>query len=121
MRLPPMTPIAIVGMAGRFPGAENVEQYWDNLRRGVESVTFFSEAELDAAGVEPELLRNPRFVRARGVMKDADLFDAVFFGLSPREAQMIDPQHRVFLEAAWAAMESAGYAPGESASLPGRA
>jgi acyl transferase domain-containing protein/acyl carrier protein len=114
MRLPPMTPIAIVGMAGRFPGAENVEQYWDNLRRGVESVTFFSEAELDAAGVEPELLRNPRFVRARGVMKDADLFDAVFFGLSPREAQMIDPQHRVFLEAAWAAMESAGYAPGES-------
>ena len=113
----PMEPIAIVGMTGRFPGADNVEQYWDNLRRGVESVTFFSDAELSAAGVEPELLRNPRFVRARGVMAGADLFDAVFFGLSPREAEMMDPQQRVFLEAAWEAMERAGYAPGEAPGL----
>ena len=73
----PMEPIAIVGMTGRFPGAENVEQYWDNLRDGVESITFFSDAELSSAGVDPELLRNPRFVRARGVMPGADLFDAV--------------------------------------------
>ena len=112
-----MEPIAIVGMTGRFPGAESVEQYWDNLRRGVESVTFFSDAELIAAGVDPELLRNPRFVRARGVMPGADLFDAVFFGLSPREAQMMDPQHRVFLEAAWEALERAGYAPGATPAL----
>jgi acyl transferase domain-containing protein/acyl carrier protein len=113
----PVEPIAIVGMTGRFPGAENLEQYWDNLRHGVESITFFSDAELSAAGVDPELLRNPRFVRARGVMPGADLFDAVFFGLSPREAQMMDPQHRVFLEAAWAALERAGYAPGEAPAL----
>ena len=113
----PMEPIAIVGMTGRFPGAENVEQYWDNLRDGVESITFFSDAELSSAGVDAELLRNPRFVRARGVMPGADLFDAVFFGLSPREAQMMDPQHRVFLEAAWEALERAGYAPGETPAL----
>jgi acyl transferase domain-containing protein/acyl carrier protein len=114
VRTGPMEPIAIVGVAGRFPGAENVEQYWDNLRKGVESITFFNDAELSAAGVDPDLLRNPRFVRARGVMQGADLFDAVFFGLNPREVQMMDPQHRVFLEAAWEALERSGYAPGET-------
>src|SRR5882672_8608031 len=113
----PMEPIAVVGMAGRFPGAEDLEQYWDNLRRGVESLTFFSDEELASAGVDPELLRNPRFVRARGVLRGAELFDAVFFGLSPREAQMMDPQHRVFLEAAWEALERSGYAPGETPAL----
>jgi acyl transferase domain-containing protein/acyl carrier protein len=112
VRPTPTEPVAIVGMAGRFPGAENLEQYWDNLQRGVESVTFFSDEELAAAGVDPELLRNPRFVRARGVLQGAELFDAVFFGLSPAEAKMIDPQHRVFLEAAWEALERSGYAPG---------
>ena len=108
----PMEPIAIVGMAGRFPGAADLRQHWDNLRRGVEAITFFSDEELTAAGVDAGLLRNPRYVRARGVLQDAELFDAVFFGLSPREAEIMDPQHRVFLEAAWQALESAGYAPG---------
>ena len=111
----PMEPIAIVGMAGRFPGAADLRQHWDNLRRGVEAITFFSDEELAAAGVDAGLLRNPRYVRARGVLQDAELFDAVFFGLSPREAEIMDPQHRVFLEAAWQALESAGYAPGVTA------
>ena len=111
----PMEPIAIVGMAGRFPGAADLRQHWDNLRRGVEAITFFSDEELAAAGVDAGLLRNPRYVRARGVLQDAELFDAVFFGLSPREAEIMDPQHRVFLESAWQALESAGYAPGVTA------
>jgi acyl transferase domain-containing protein/acyl carrier protein len=110
-----MEPIAIVGMAGRFPGAADLRQHWDNLRAGVESITFFSDEELAAAGVDAALLRNPRYVRARGVLQDAELFDATFFGLSPREAEIMDPQHRVFLEAAWEALESAGYAPGSVA------
>ena len=108
----PVEPIAIVGMAGRFPGAADLRQHWDNLRRGVEAITLFSDEELTAAGVDPGLLGNPRYVRARGVLQDAELFDAVFFGLSPREAEIMDPQHRVFLETAWQALESAGYAPG---------
>ena len=112
-----MEPIAIIGMTGRFPGAETLEHYWDNLRNGVESITFFSDAELSAAGVDPEMVRNPRFVRARGVMPGADLFDAVFFGINPHEAQMMDPQQRVFLEEAWAALERAGYTPGDKSPL----
>ena len=110
-----MESIAIVGMAGRFPGAADLQQYWDNLRAGTESISFFSDEELVAAGVDPRLLRHPRYVRARGVLQDAELFDAVFFGLSPREAEIMDPQHRVFLETAWQALESAGYAPGVTA------
>jgi acyl transferase domain-containing protein len=112
-----MEPIAIVGMAGRMPGAENLQQYWRNLRDGVESIAFFSDEELATAGVESALLRNPRYVRARGVLQGAELFDAGLFGLSPREAEIMDPQHRVFLETAWEALENAGYAPG-GAGLP---
>jgi acyl transferase domain-containing protein/acyl carrier protein len=107
-----MEPIAIVGMAGRFPAAADLDQYWANLREGVETVRFFSDEELAAAGVPPEVRANPRFVPARCTLDGAELFDNVFFGLSPREAQAIDPQHRVFLEAAWEALERAGYAPG---------
>src|SRR6185503_5842088 len=93
--------IAIVGMAGRFPGAADVERFWANLVAGVESVTFFSEAELRAARVEPELLADPSYVGARAVIDGAELFDAALFGLSPREAEVIDPQHRLLLECAW--------------------
>ncbi|HEU4322646.1 MAG TPA: SDR family NAD(P)-dependent oxidoreductase, partial [Roseiflexaceae bacterium] len=101
--------VAIVGMAGRFPGADDIEQFWANLRDGVESITFFSEEELLAAGVAPAALRAPNYVRARATLADADLFDAAFFGFTPREAEILDPQHRVFLEAAWNALEHAGY------------
>ena len=101
--------IAIIGMAGRFPGANDIEQFWGNLRDGVEAVTFFTDEELLAAGVEANFLSDPNYVKARGVLEGADLFDASFFGYSPREAEIMDPQQRVFLECAWQALEAAGY------------
>ena len=103
--------IAIIGMAGRFPGANNIEQFWLNLRDGVESVSFFTDQELDASGVSPDLYRDPSYVRGRPVLEGIDLFDASFFGFSPREAEITDPQHRLFLEAAWQTLENAGYDP----------
>ena len=110
---PSMSPnsIAIVGMAGRFPGARDVECFWENLAAGVESITFFSEQELRAAGVEAELLADPAYVRARSVVDGAEMFDAAFFGVSPREAEVIDPQQRLLLECAWEVLEHAGYDP----------
>ncbi|HEU5382932.1 MAG TPA: SDR family NAD(P)-dependent oxidoreductase [Ktedonobacteraceae bacterium] len=103
--------VAIIGMAGRFPGADNVEQFWQNLCNGVESITFFSDEELLAAGVERQLIQKPNYVKARPIMKNIDQFDANFFGYSPREAELTDPQHRFFLECAWEALELAGYDP----------
>ncbi len=103
--------IAIIGMAGRFPGARDVDELWRNLRGGVESITRFTEEELAANGVAPELLADPAYVRARGVLDGVELFDAEFFGFTPREAELMDPQHRLFLECAWQACENAGYDP----------
>ena len=100
--------IAIVGMAGRFPGAPNVEAFWANLRDGVESIRPFTDAELRAAGADTA---EPGFVNAGSVMDGIDQFDAPFFGMSRREAELTDPQHRVLLETAWTALESAGYDP----------
>lgn len=104
--------VAIIGMACRFPGAPDVDAFWRNLRAGVESITFFSDAELLAAGVDPALLRDPRYVRAGAVLTDIEHFDAAFFGFTPRDAQLLDPQQRLFLECAWEALEHAGYPPG---------
>ncbi len=101
--------IALIGMAGRFPGAPDLHQFWRNLRDGIESISFLSREVLLAAGVEPALLDDPRFVPAGGVLPGIDLFDAAFFGFGPREAEIMDPQQRVFLECAWEALESAGY------------
>jgi len=101
--------IAIVGMAGRFPGAADVDQFWRNLRDGVESVVFFTDEELLAAGVDRETLSQPSYVRARAPLDGVEHFDAPLFGFSPREAEMLDPQQRLFLEHAFAALESAGY------------
>jgi phthiocerol/phenolphthiocerol synthesis type-I polyketide synthase E len=106
--------IAIVGMAGRFPGARDVGEYWDNLRAGVESITFFSHAELTASRIDPALLNRRDYVRAAPVLDDPSLFDAAFFGYTPYEAEIIDPQHRLFLECAWTALEHAGYDPGRN-------
>lgn len=103
--------IAIIGMTGRFPGAATIEQFWQNLRAGVESITFFSDEELIEAGVDPEKLKNPDYVKARPIIEHVDQFDAAFFGYSPREAELTDPQHRLFLECAWEAFEHAGYDP----------
>ncbi len=102
--------VAIVGMAGRFPGASNVEEFWANLLAGRESITRFSSEDLSPQ-VPAELRRHPRYVPARGVIADADRFDASFFGISPREALLMDPQQRVFLELCWNALEHAGVDP----------
>ena len=107
----PLQGIAIVGLAARFPGARDAAELWRNLRDGVESISFFTAEELAAAGVAPELLADPRYVRAKGSLDGADLFDAAFFGFTPREAEVMDPQHRVFLECAWEALEDAGCDP----------
>jgi acyl transferase domain-containing protein/thioesterase domain-containing protein len=102
--------IAIIGMAGRFPGARTLEEFWRNIREGVEAIEEFDAADLVASRVDPALSRNPRYVPRGTVLEDADKFDAAFFGFSPREAEIIDPQQRIFLEVAWEAMEHAGYA-----------
>ncbi|MEB3358051.1 MAG: amino acid adenylation domain-containing protein [Synechococcales bacterium] len=103
--------IAIVAMTGRFPGAKNLEQFWQNLKNGVESISFFSDDELLNAGIEPSLLQNPDYVKANPILDDIDLFDADFFDITPKEAEILDPQQRLFLECAWEALEQAGYDP----------
>ena len=108
--------IALIGIACRFPGADDAAAFWRNLRQGVESITFFTDEELLAAGVEPALLGHLNYVKAAPVLKDVDKFDAAFFGYSPREATVTDPQQRLFLEVAWEAFEEAGYHP---ESVPG--
>ncbi|HEV8580123.1 MAG TPA: amino acid adenylation domain-containing protein [Thermoanaerobaculia bacterium] len=105
--------IAIVGMAGRFPGARNLDQFWANLRDGVEGMRRLSEEELAALGVEPEIYRDPAWVPVVSQMEGFADFAADFFGINPREAETMDPQHRVLLECAWEALESAGYHPEE--------
>jgi len=105
------TAIAIVGLAGRFPGASNITEFWENLKNGVDSITHFTDAQLAEAGIAPESLQNPDYVKARGVLKDADRFDAAFFGIPPKEADVLDPQHRLFLECASEALEDAGCDP----------
>jgi acyl transferase domain-containing protein/acyl carrier protein len=103
--------IAVVGMAGRFPGARSVDELWRNLLDGVEAITHFSDEELLAAGIPPELLDEPSYVKAGRVLEDIEKFDAEFFGFTPREAQVLDPQQRLFLEEAWTALEDAGCEP----------
>jgi amino acid adenylation domain-containing protein len=100
--------IAIVGMVGRFPGAASVDEFWDHLCQGVESSTFFTDEQIDPS-VDRELLADPNYIRARGIIEGAELFDASFFNVSPREAEIMDPQARVFLELAYEALENAGY------------
>jgi len=101
--------IAIIGMAGRFPGAQDVESFWHNLLHGVESRTVFSDEELERAGVPRALRTQPGYVPAGFVLEGEDRFDAGLFQLSPREAEILDPQQRLFLECAWEALERAGY------------
>jgi acyl transferase domain-containing protein/thioesterase domain-containing protein len=103
--------IAVVGMAGRFPAADSVDEFWRNLRDGVESITFFTDEELLAIGVSPAQFEAPAYVKAKAVLKGVEMFDAQFFGYSPREVEILDPQHRLFLECAWEALENAGYDP----------
>ncbi len=101
--------VAVIGMAGRFPGARDVEEFWRNLREGVDAVRFFSDEEMIADGVDPQNLKQPTYVKAGSILDDVELFDAEFFGFTPREAEILDPQQRIFLECAWEALERAGY------------
>jgi len=94
-------------MAGRFPGARNLDEFWRNLAGGVESIARLSPDDLGAAGVSPETMARPDYVRASPVLDDPALFDATFFGFAPGEAAMMDPQHRLLLEIAHAALEDA--------------
>ena len=103
--------IAIIGMSGRFPGARNIAEFWQNLRNGLESISFFTAEELAPAGVPASALTQPGFVNAGGVLNDIDLFDAHFFGISARDAEIMDPQQRIFLECSWESLEDAGYNP----------
>jgi amino acid adenylation domain-containing protein len=120
MNEPEIEAVAVIGMTGRFPGAANVEQFWRNLMAGVESISPFSEEELAAAGLDVAALKKqPGFVAARGVLKDAEWFDAAFFGIIPKEAEVMDPQQRQFLEVAWEALENAGYDPARYPGLIG--
>jgi acyl transferase domain-containing protein len=101
--------IAIVGMAGRFPRARNLEEFWHIISNGVEVLDTASDGEMDAAGVGTDRRSNSNFVPKYTTLAEADYFDAGFFGMSPREAQILDPQQRIFLECAWEALENAGY------------
>ncbi len=104
--------IAVIGMAGRFPGAKDIEEFWENLKNGVESITFYSPGELQSAGVSSGLLDNPDYVKSRGGLVDhIEYFDAGYFGYSPVEAELMDPQVRIFHESAGHALENAGYDP----------
>ena len=96
--------IAIIGMSARFPGANSVDEFWRNLCSGTESVSFFSAEELQESGIDPTLLNDPNYVKASPVLDDPGLFDASFFDHSPKEAQFMDPQHRLFLQCAWEAL-----------------
>lgn len=101
--------VAIIGMSARLPGAKNVEEFWANLRDGIESISVITDEELRSSGVADHTLSASNYVRAGGVIDDVEMFDASFFGFNPREAQVTDPQHRVFLECAYEALENAGY------------
>jgi len=102
--------IAIVGMAGRFPGARDVEAFWRNLCEGRDSVTHFGPGDLDpGVGAERD---DPAYVPARGVLEGIEEFDAAFFGIGAREAELMDPQQRVFLELCWECLERGGHVPG---------
>ena len=105
--------IAVTGMAGRFPGARNLTEFWRNLRDGVESISFLGNEQLIAAGATAAEIGNADYVRAAAILEDIDRFDASFFGLSPRDAAIMDPQHRQFLECAWEALENAGWSSDE--------
>jgi len=102
---------AIIGMAGIFPGAKNIGEFWKNLINGVESITVFTEEELKAVATPTQIIENPNYVKAGGIIDDKECFDAAFFGYVPKEAVVMDPQIRLFHQCVWTALEDAGYDP----------
>ena len=105
--------VAVIGLAGRFPGAKTVDELWRRLRNGEELIATYTDDELRARGVSSSDLSDPAYVKSGSILEDIDMFDASFFGISPREAKLTNPQHRLFLELAWEAMENAAYDPGQ--------
>jgi amino acid adenylation domain-containing protein len=103
--------IAIIGMAGRFPGANTIDEFWENIQGGINSIFELSDEELKAAGVATSLISDPNYVKAAAYLPDVAGFDAAFFGYSAKEAELTDPQQRIYLECAWEALENAGYSP----------
>ena len=101
--------IAVIGMSGRFPGAKNIDEFWNNVKNGVESISFFSNEELIESGIDPELLKNPNYVKAGGFLENIEYFDSLFFNYTAREAEIMDPQFRLLHECSWEALEVAGY------------
>ncbi len=112
--------IAIIGMTGRFPGARNLDEFWENLKQGKEGITPLTEEQLNQGGISSQVYQQPNYVKAAPILKD-DIaeFDAEFFGYSPREAERSDPQQRLFLEVAWEALEIAGCNPDTASSRIG--
>src|SRR5882724_3489618 len=102
--------IAIIGLSGRFPGATPVEEFWQNLCAGRESVTRFDDDDLEDR-FDDQTRQSPNYVKARPILDDAERFDADFFAMHAKEAELTDPQHRIFLECAWEALEDGGYDP----------
>ncbi len=111
--------VAIIGIAGKFPGAPDLDHFWQNIRAGKESISFFSEEELANAGESPSRLEDPNYVKACSYMEDKGQFDAAFFGYTPDEARLMDPQIRMFHECTWSALENAGIKPGDNSNKIG--
>lgn len=103
------TRVAVIGLSGRFPGAANIEEFWNNLCNGVESISIFTDEQVMEEGIGADVVKKPGYVKAWGALDDIDRFDALFFGYNPREAEILDPQQRIFLEESWKALENAGY------------
>ncbi|MGD2087207.1 MAG: SDR family NAD(P)-dependent oxidoreductase [Candidatus Aminicenantes bacterium] len=103
--------VAVIGIAGRFPAARNIEEFWNNLKEGVESINFFSNTRLEEAGIDPAKVSDPHYIKAASLLEDTDCFDALFFGYTASEAEMLNPQARILLECAWETLEDAGYNP----------
>ncbi|MCW8824212.1 MAG: type I polyketide synthase, partial [Ignavibacteriaceae bacterium] len=101
--------IAIIGMSCRFPGADNIDSFWNNLANGVESITHFTDEELRQSGIPDSSINNPNYVKAAPIISNPGMFDASFFGFTPMEAKTMDPQHRILLECAYEALEHSGY------------
>lgn len=103
--------IAVIGMSGKFPGSKNINEFWENLKGGIESIYFFSDVELIEAGIKPELVKDPNYIKAKGILEGIEYFDAKFFNYSPKEAKIMDPQIRLLHECVWETLEDAAYNP----------